>query len=270
MVRLRVALVGAEVGAVLEAGLRDHAAAREVLIRLQAEFEVRLNRLRLLDEPRQSDRTVRVRVPHLDESGLRQVRRFEEAELQPASDDLPEEPGVVERFRLDLINHNRAVPEKVDDDPGLPEGPRWMTARVRLPDAVVRQVALLVHEAEEERLPDRRRFLRPPEEFREVEHRAFAQRSHPILARGLLRRAAPGIHLEIDRSPSGLDDVAAGPQVPVHEVANLERVRRGVPPPWGTAKAGTAIKGSPCSRPQTDPGERVRGIYIEVHTMNDR
>src|SRR2546426_3546305 len=226
VVRLRVALVGAEVGAVLEAGLRDDAAAREILVRLQAEFEVRLDRLRLLDEPRKSDRTVRVRVPYFDEPGLQQVRRLEEAELQPTPDDLPEETGVVERLRLDLIDHDRAVPEKVDDDLGLPEGGRWMPAGVCLPDAVVRQIALFIHEPEEERLPDRRRFLRPPEEFRQVEHRTFAQRSHPIFARRLLRRAAPRIHLEIEGSAAGLDDVAAGPQVAVHEVANLERGHR--------------------------------------------
>src|SRR3989449_5899294 len=137
----RAALVGAEVGAVLEAGLRDDAAAREILVRLQAEFEVGLDRLCLLDEPRKSDRPVRVRVPHLDEPGLQQVRRLEEAELQPSSDDLPEETGIVEGLRLDLIDHDRAVPEKVDDDLGLPEGSRRMTARVRLPDAVIRQIA---------------------------------------------------------------------------------------------------------------------------------
>src|SRR5438128_3328444 len=223
MVRLRVAFVGAEVGAVLEAGLRDDAAAREILVRLQAEFEVGLNRLRLLDEPRKSDRTVGLRVPYFDEPGLQQVRRLEEAELQPTSDDLPEETRVVERLRLGLIDHDRAVPEKVNDDLGLPEGGRWMTARVRLPDAVVGQIALFVHEPEEERLPHRRRFLRPPDEFRQVEHRAFAQRSHPIFARRLLRRAAPRIHLKIEGSAAGLDDVAAGPQVAVHEVPNLER-----------------------------------------------
>src|SRR5437870_11610636 len=116
VVRLRVALVGAEVGAVLEAGLRDDAAAREILVRLQAEFEVGLDRLRLLDEPRKSDRAVRGRAPHLDDLRLQPRRRLEEAELQPSSDDLPEETGVVERFRLDLVDHDRAVPEKVDDD----------------------------------------------------------------------------------------------------------------------------------------------------------
>src|SRR5437867_8034905 len=227
MVRLRVALVGAEVGAVLEAGLRDHAAAREILVCLKAEFEIGLKRLRLLDEPRESDRTVRVRVPHFDEPGFQQVRRLEEAELQATSDDLAEETAVVERLRLDLINHDRAVPEKVDDHLGLPERGRRMTARVRLPDAIVRQIALFVHEPEEERLPDRRRVLRPSEEFRQVEDRALAQRPHPIFARRLLRRAAPRIHLEIDGSAAGFDDVTAGPQVPVHQVANLERGHRG-------------------------------------------
>src|SRR3989442_4466155 len=222
VVGLRVALVGAEVGAVLEAGLRDDAASREILVRLQAEFEVGLNGVRLLDEPRESDRTVRVRVPNFDEPGLQQVRRLEEAELQPTSDDLPEETGVVERFRLDLVDHDRAIPEKVDDDFRLPQGGRRMTARVRLPDAVVRQIALLVHEPEEERLPDRRRFVRPPEEFRQVEHRALAQRSHPILARRLLRCAAPRIHLEIDGSAAGFADGPTAPQVSLHRVRSIK------------------------------------------------
>src|SRR3989442_2436079 len=118
MVRLRVALVRAEMGAVLEAGLRDDASAREILVRLQAEFEVGLNRLRLLDEPRKSDRTVPLRVPHFDEPGLQQVRRLEEAELQPTSDDLPEETGVVERLRLHLVDHDRAVSATVAEDLG--------------------------------------------------------------------------------------------------------------------------------------------------------
>src|SRR3989442_9326271 len=137
MVRLRVALVGAEMGAVLEAGLRDDAAAREILVRLQSEFEVGLNRLRLLDEPREADRTVRVRVPPFNEPGLQQVHRLEAAALPPTSADLPEETGVLKRLPLDLIHHDGAIPEKVDDDLGLPERSRWMTARVRLPDAVV-------------------------------------------------------------------------------------------------------------------------------------
>src|SRR5207245_3439748 len=116
VVRLRGALVGGEVGVVLEAGLRDDAAAREILLRLQAEFEVGLNRLRLLDEPRKSDRTVGLRVPYFDEPGLQQVRRLEEAELQPTSDDLPEETRVVERLRLGLIAHDRAVPQTAKAD----------------------------------------------------------------------------------------------------------------------------------------------------------
>src|SRR5213593_3952536 len=61
---LRVALVRPEVGAILETGLRDDPAARQVLVRMEAQLEVRLDRLRLLDEPGQSDRAVRVRVSH--------------------------------------------------------------------------------------------------------------------------------------------------------------------------------------------------------------
>src|SRR5438128_6396982 len=93
MVRLRVALVRAEMGAVLEAGLRDDASAREILVSLQSEFEVGLNRVRLLDEPRESDRTVRVRGPHFNEPGLQQVRGLVEAGWQTTSDELPEETG---------------------------------------------------------------------------------------------------------------------------------------------------------------------------------
>src|SRR5438128_710168 len=264
MVRLRVAFVGAEVGAVLEAGLRDDAAAREILVRLQAEFEVGLNRLRLLDEPRKSDRAVRLRVPHFDEPGLRQVRRPAEAELQPTSDDLPEETGLVERPRLGLIDHDRAVPEKVNDDLGLPEGGRWMTARVRLPDAVVGQIALFVHEPEEERLPHRRRFLRPPDEFRQVEHRAFAQRSHPIFARRLLRRAAPRIHLKIEGSAAGLDDVAAGPQVAVHEVPNLERGRRGARRPEQLPGGHRPPPASHLEPASLDEVHRLQEIQLEA------
>src|SRR2546422_10805791 len=55
---LRVALVRSEVGAVLETGLRDHPSARQVLVRMEAQLEVRLDRLRLLDEPGQSHRAV--------------------------------------------------------------------------------------------------------------------------------------------------------------------------------------------------------------------
>src|SRR5213594_645356 len=264
VVRLRVALVGAEVGAVLEAGLRDDAAAREILVRLQAEFEVGLDRLRLLDEPRKSDRPVRVRVPHLDELGLQQVRRLEEAELQPAADDLAEETGVVEGLRLDLVDYDCAVPEKVDDDLGLPEGSRRMTARVRLPDAVIRQIALFVHEPEEERLPDRRSFLRPPEEFGQVEHRAFAQRAHPIFARRLLRRAAPRIYLEIDGSAAGLDDVAAGPQVPVHQVTNLERGHRGARGPEQLAGGHRPPATSHLEPASLDEIHRLQEIQLET------
>ena len=223
---LRVALVRPEVRAVLETGLRDHPAARQVLVRLEAQLEVRLDRLRLLDEPRQADRTVRVRVPHFDETGFQQVRGLEEAELQPPADDLSEEPGFVERLRLDLIDHDRPITEEMHDDVDLPEGGRLVAARMRFADAIIRQVALLVHEAEQERLPDRGRLLRAPEKFRQIEHGALAQGAHPILARGLLRRAAARIHLEIDGAAAGLDDVAARSQIPVHEVSDLEGVDR--------------------------------------------
>src|SRR2546422_141334 len=226
MMGLRVALVRPEMGAVLETGLRDHPAARQVLVRLEAQLEVRLDRLRLLDEPRQSDRPIRVRVAHFDETGFQQVRRLEEAELQPPADDLPEEAGVVERLRLDLIDHDRPVAEEMHDDIGLPEGRGLVPARMRLADAVVRQIALFAHEAEQERLADRGRFVRAPEEFRQVEDGTLAQGAHPIFARGLLRRAPTGIYLEIDGAAAGLDDVAARSQIPIHEVSDLEGVDR--------------------------------------------
>src|SRR3989442_9741706 len=147
---LRVAFVCPEVGAVLETGLRDHPTARQVLVRLEAQLEVGLDRLRLFDEPRQADRTVRVRVSHLDETSFQKVRRLEEAELQPPADDLPEEPGFVKRLRLDLVNHDRPIAEEMHDDVGLPDGRRPVAARMRLADAVVRQIALFVPEAEQE------------------------------------------------------------------------------------------------------------------------
>src|SRR3989442_5221462 len=139
---LRVALVRPEVGAILETGLRNDPAARQVLVRMEAQLEVRLDRLRLLDEPGQSDRSVRVRVSHFDETGLLQVRDLEGAELQPPADDLPEEAGFVERLRLDLVDHDRPVPEEMHDDVGLPDGRRRVDAQRALRGAAEGRVAL--------------------------------------------------------------------------------------------------------------------------------
>src|SRR5207245_3834516 len=108
----------------------------------------------------------------------------------PPPDDLPEEAGFVKRLRLDLVDHDRPITEEVHHDACLPDGRLLVAARMRFPDAVVRQIALFVHEAEEECLPDRGRLLRSPEEFRQVEHGALAQSAHPLLARSLLWRAA--------------------------------------------------------------------------------
>src|SRR5437867_3152234 len=310
MVRLRVALVGAEVRAVLEAGLRDHAAAREILVCLKAEFEIGLKRLRLLDEPRESDRTVRVRVPHFDEPGLQQVRRLEEAELQATSDDLPEETGVVERLRLDLINHDRAIPEKVDDHLGLPERGRRMTAPPRPPP--VRGVP-----------PGRRPRARSTPAPNICSASSSARRpadtpGNRRVRRGLRRRnrgpsgpGTPGSESRTRSSRRSRPGTVPGRPPPSRGVApraglprrdtpppgdstrgrlrvggrrrtrdcrprclppgrRRSRGRRAVPPPSGTANAGTAIKGSPAGRRESISGERVRGIYIEVHTMNDR
>src|SRR5207245_3370023 len=65
VVQVRIALVRAEVRAVLEPRLRDHAAVRQVLVCAQPELEIRLTRLRLAAESRQSDRSVPVTVTHL-------------------------------------------------------------------------------------------------------------------------------------------------------------------------------------------------------------
>src|SRR5438046_890567 len=63
VVRFRISLVGAEVRPVLEAGLGDDAASRQVLVGPEPKIEVRLNGLRFLDEPRQADRPVRLPRP---------------------------------------------------------------------------------------------------------------------------------------------------------------------------------------------------------------
>src|SRR3546814_5797787 len=62
---------------------------------------------------------------------------------------------------------------------------RPMASGMCLPHAVVREVALFVDEAEEERLAHRGGFLRAAEQFREIEHGPLAQRPDPVLARGL-------------------------------------------------------------------------------------
>src|SRR6267143_3065269 len=102
-----------------------------------------------------------------------------------------------------------------------------MAARMGLPDAVVGAVALLVHEAQEEGLADRRRFFGAFQEFRQIEHGPLAQGTDPILARRLLRSASARIHLEIDRAAPRFNDVSALPQVSVDEVSDLERRNRG-------------------------------------------
>src|SRR6266516_2537321 len=226
VVRLRIALVGAEVGSVLEARLRDHPARDEILVGPEAQLEIRLHRLRLLDEAREADRPVRLAVPHLDETFLRQVRGLQEAQLKSPSDHLPEEPRGVQGLRLALVDDDRAVSEEVHDDPPLRPLARPVPPRMRLPHAVIRHVALLVDEAEQERLPDARRLLCAFEELREIEHRPFAQGPHPVAARRLPRGAATRIHLEVDGPPARLHHVSSLPQVAVDEVPDLERIDR--------------------------------------------
>src|SRR3989442_9087716 len=113
------------------------------------------------------------------------------------------------------------------DDPSFRPLARPVPTGMRLPHAVVRQVALLVDEAEQERLPDARRLLRAFEELREIEHRPFAQGPHPEAARRLAGSAAARIHLEVDRPAARLDHVPSLPQVAVDEVPDLERFDRG-------------------------------------------
>src|SRR5213080_802427 len=96
MVRLRVPFVRAEVGAVLETRLGDHASTCEVLVGPEAEVEVRLDLLRFFRQASEPDRSVRVRITDLRESALQEERGLQQAELQPTSDHLAEEPGLME------------------------------------------------------------------------------------------------------------------------------------------------------------------------------
>ena len=214
-------------GAVLETRLGDHATTREVLVGPEAEVEVRLDLLRFFRQASEPDRSVRVRIPDLRESALQEERGLQQAELQPTSDHLAEEPGLVEGTPLGLVNHDGAVPEEVHDDPLVGRADRAMAGRKGLPDVVVGQVALLVDEAQEEGLADRGRFLGAFQELRQVEHGPFAQRPDPVLARRLLRGASPRVHLEVDRAAPGFHDVSPLPQIPVDEVEDLERRNRG-------------------------------------------
>src|SRR5712691_834070 len=220
---LRIALVRAKVGAVLEARLRDHAASREVLVRAEAEFEVGLDRLCFLDEAGEPDGPVCLRIPDLNDSGFQEECGLEEAQLESPTDDLSEEAGGVECARFRLVDHDGAVAQEMHHDAILGQDDRAMSTRPGLANAVIRQVTFFVHEAEEEGLAHALGLFRSSEQFGEIEDRALAQRSYPVLARGLLRRAAAGVHLEVDGTVTGLDDVPSLPQVAVHKVANLER-----------------------------------------------
>src|SRR5438046_9453523 len=94
MVRLRVPFVRAEVGAVLEARLGDHATTREVLVGPEAEVEVRLDLLRFFRQASEPDRSVRVRITDLRDCALQQARGLAGYELQETSDHLAEDPGL--------------------------------------------------------------------------------------------------------------------------------------------------------------------------------
>src|SRR5437773_11859336 len=87
MVRLRVPFVRAEVGAVLETRLGDHATSREVLVGPEAKVEVRLDLLRFFRQAREPDRSVRVRIPDLRESAFEEERGLQQAELQARSEE---------------------------------------------------------------------------------------------------------------------------------------------------------------------------------------
>src|SRR5947207_12933045 len=104
MVRLRVPFVRAEVGAVLETRLGDHATTREVLVGPEAEVEVRLDLLRFFRQESEPDRSVRVRITDLRESALQEERGLQEAELQETSEPISEEPGSLEGSRMGLVN----------------------------------------------------------------------------------------------------------------------------------------------------------------------
>src|SRR5256885_9225939 len=175
MVRLRISFVRTEVGTVLEARLGDHTATRQVLVCAKAEVEVRLDRLRFLRETCEPDGPVRVRIADLRESSLQEVCGLQEAELQPTSDHLAEKPGLMEGTSLRLVDHDGAVSEEVHNDPFLRRAHRPMAAGVRLPDAIIGEVALLVDEAQQQGLADRGRFFGTRQELRQVEHGPLAQ-----------------------------------------------------------------------------------------------
>src|SRR5207247_2767867 len=130
-------------------------------------------------------------------------------------------------LRLALVDDDRAVSKEVHDDPSLRPLARPVSPRMGLPHAIVRQVALLVDEAEQERLADGRRLVRAIEELREIERRPLAQGPHPVAARRLAGSAAPRVYLEVHGPGARLDHVSPLPQVPVDEVPDLERVDRG-------------------------------------------
>src|SRR3989441_3790048 len=105
MVRLRVPFVRAKVGAVLETRLGDHATTREVLVGPEAEVEVGLDLLRFFRQASEPDRSVRIRIPDLRKSALQEERGLQQAELQPTSDHLAEEAGLVQGPPLGLVTH---------------------------------------------------------------------------------------------------------------------------------------------------------------------
>src|SRR2546428_582464 len=76
--------------------------------------------------------------------------------------------------------------------------------------------------------------------------------------------ASPRISLEIDGSAAGLDDVAAGPQVPVHQVANLERGHRGARGPEQLAGGHRPPATSHLEPASLDEVHRLQEIQLET------
>src|SRR2546426_1004179 len=227
MVRLRVALVGAEMGAVLEAGLRDDAAAREILVRLQSEFEVGLNRLRLLDEPRESDRSLRPRAQGEASCGP-------PPPLPPARGVPPGRTPRVRSTPAPNICSASSSARHPADTPENRRGRRGLRRRSRGPSGPGTR-------GSESRTRSSKRSRPGTVPGRTPPCRAVATRA------GLPRRGTPPPGDSI-RGRLPIEGCRRTRGCRPHSLPRgrpRSRGRRAVPPPSGTAKAGTAIKGSP-------------------------
>src|SRR6266545_2144829 len=111
------------------------------------------------------------------------MRRLEQAELQPPSDEVPVEAACVDASRLLLVQDHRAVLDHVGDGRLRAGARRRAPAWGDLADRGVREVAFLVDDREEEALPRPRRAPDVGPERIEVEHPPLADRTDAVLAR---------------------------------------------------------------------------------------